>query len=67
MKQSEIKELSAVELQDRLTEEKLSLTKMKMGHSISPMENPLQIRSVRKTVARLLTEVRRRELQEESN
>lgn len=67
MKQSEIKELSAVELQERLAEEKLSLTKMKMGHSISPMENPLQIRSVRKTVARLLTEVRRRELQEESN
>ena len=63
MKQLEIKNLSATELQDRLSFTRKTYSDLKMAHSISPIENPLQIRSVRKTVARLATELTKRELQ----
>ena len=63
MKQSEIKNLSAAELQEKLNQTKKVYADLKMAHSISPIENPLQIRSVRRTVARLATELTKRELQ----
>jgi len=62
MKTSEIKELTTAEIQERLLTEKEQLTRMKLNHSISPLENPLQIREARKTIARLETELRQREL-----
>ena len=62
MKTSEIKELTTVEIQERLLSEKEQLVRMKLNHSISPLENPLQIREARKTIARLETELRQREL-----
>jgi len=36
---------------------------LKMAHSISPLENPIQLRDMRRTVARLATELTKRELQ----
>jgi large subunit ribosomal protein L29 len=36
---------------------------MKLGHKVTPLENPLQIRDVRRTVARLNTELKKRESQ----
>ena len=63
MKQSEIKDLSAAALQEKLSQTKKTFTDLKMAHAISPIANPLQIRSVRKTVARLATELSKRELQ----
>lgn len=63
MKQSEIKEFSVEQLKDKLAESKKKYSDLKMAHSISPIENPLQIRSVRKDVARLATEITKRELQ----
>ena len=36
---------------------------LKIAHAISPIENPLQIRSLRRTVARIATEITKRELQ----
>ena len=62
MKQSEIKNLSVAELQERLVATKKKYNDLKMAHSLSPIENPLQIRSVRKVVARLATEITNREL-----
>lgn len=62
MKTSEIKELTTAEIQERLLTEKEQLLRMKLNHSISPLDNPLQIREARKTIARLLTELRKREL-----
>ncbi|MES2588976.1 MAG: 50S ribosomal protein L29 [Bacteroidota bacterium] len=63
MKQIEITQLSDVDLRSRigLFEEKYS--KMKLAHSVTPMENPLQIRSMRKTIARLHTELTKRNIQ----
>jgi large subunit ribosomal protein L29 len=63
MKQKEIKNLSAAELQEKLNQTKKAYADLKMAHAISPIENPLQIRSVRRTVARLATELTKRELQ----
>ena len=61
MKQSEIKNLSIAELQERLSNTKKSYNDLKMAHAISPIQNPLQIRSVRRSVARLTTELSKRE------
>ena len=63
MKQSEIKELSVAELQEKLTALKKSSTDLKMAHVISPLENPIQLRDLRKTVARIATELTKREVQ----
>jgi large subunit ribosomal protein L29 len=63
MKQTEIKNLSAAELQEKLNQTKKAYADLKMAHAISPIENPLQIRSVRRSVARLATELTKRELQ----
>ena len=63
MKQSEIKDLSAAELQEKLSQTKKTYSDLKMAHAISPIENPLQIRGVRRTVARLTTELTKRQQQ----
>jgi large subunit ribosomal protein L29 len=63
MKQSEIKELSTAELQEKLSDTKKTYVDLKMTHAISPLENPFQLRSVRRSVARLATELTKREVQ----
>lgn len=63
MKQSEIKELSVAELQEKLSEIKKSYADLKMAHAISPLENPIQLRTIRRNVARIATELTKRELQ----
>ena len=55
MKQTEIVKLSKEDLQDKLSEFQKKLEDLKMTHAISPLENPLQIRTVRRVVARLKT------------
>ena len=57
MKQAEIKNLSAEELQSKLAELKAEYQKLTLAHKISPIENPIQIRDLRKTIARLNTEL----------
>tara|TARA_B100000767_G_C19473286_1_gene413058 strand:+ start:448 stop:660 length:213 start_codon:yes stop_codon:yes gene_type:complete len=61
MKQSEIKNLSLEDLIDKLAESQKKLTDMRMTHAITPLENPLQLRDARKTVARILTAKTQRE------
>ncbi len=63
MKQAEIKELSVEELQQKLAELKKEYADLKMAHAVTPLENPLQIRQTRKTVARLATELTKRDQQ----
>jgi large subunit ribosomal protein L29 len=63
MKQSEIKQLSTEELQDKLGSLKKSYIDLKMAHTISPLEVPMQLRVVRRNVARVATELTKRELQ----
>ena len=57
MKNSEIKGLSQEELVAKVAEEKQNLVKLKFAHTISAIENPSRIKAVRKTIARLNTEL----------
>jgi len=63
MKQSEIKEMSVEALSEKMAEFKKQHADLKLAHSVTPLENPLQIRQVRRTVARLATELTKRENQ----
>jgi large subunit ribosomal protein L29 len=65
MKTSEIRELSTPELLERIDEEKAKMVRMKLNHTVSPLDNPMQIRHLRKTIAKMMTEKRRRELNKE--
>ncbi|HFB61583.1 MAG TPA: 50S ribosomal protein L29 [Bacteroidetes bacterium] len=67
MKQEVVKEMSTADIQDRLVEERKHLTKLKLNHAVSPLENPQVIVESKKTIARMLTELRRRELEEKNN
>ena len=62
MKTAEVKKLVDKEIVERLESEKATLDKLKLSHAISPLDNPSQIRETRKTIARLETELRQREI-----
>ncbi|OYT17524.1 MAG: 50S ribosomal protein L29 [Bacteroidetes bacterium 4572_77] len=64
MKNSEIKELSTSDIQEKLEDHKMVLNKTRLNHAISPLENPNVISGYKKTIARLQTELRSRELAE---
>lgn len=48
------------ELKARITEEEMRLKKMKFAHAITPLENPMSIRALRKDIARLKTELKKK-------
>ena len=60
MKQKEVIEMSIDELNEKLTSLKKELSEMKMTHAVSPIENPLQIRNIRRTIARINSELSKR-------
>ena len=64
MKNKVIQELSDEELIERLEEERKHLVKMKLNNAVSTIENPNKIRQFKKTIARMMTELRKREIEE---
>ncbi len=64
MKQEVIRELSTAELTERLDEERKQLNKLKLNHAVSPLENPNKIKTYRRTIARMVTELRSRQLKD---
>jgi large subunit ribosomal protein L29 len=64
MEQEVIRELSTADLKERLDDESKQLIKLKINHAVSPLENPNKIKAYRKTIARIKTELRKRELEE---
>jgi len=64
MKTAEVKELSTKEIKERIEDGKSMLVKMKLNHHISPMDNTLKIRSTRRIIAKLITELHSRETKE---
>ncbi len=67
MKISEIRELSTPDILERIDTEKTMLIRMKLNHAITPLDNPQKVKDVKLTIARLLTELRIRELNKKSN
>jgi len=63
MKQSEIKETPVEDLQEKFKDLKKNYADLKMAHAISPLENPIQLRKLRRTVARIATEITKRAIQ----
>ncbi len=61
-KGTELKDLTLVELQDKLQDTRSTLDKLRFNHTVSPIDNPMQLRTRKKEVARILTELRKREL-----
>lgn len=62
MKIAEVRKLATNELAERIEAEVANYNQLKLTHSISPLENPAQIKSARRTIARLKAELRQREL-----
>ena len=60
MKKAEIKELGSKELQERL--DVAALNQLEITHSISPLDSPAKITHERRMIARMKTELRKREL-----
>lgn len=61
MKNADIKNLSNEDLKVQLAETKANFNKMRLAHRISPVENPIQIKDLRRTIARLNTELTNRQ------
>ncbi len=57
-----LKDLTDSDLHARIQEDKLRLKKLEFAHAISPLENPMTIRGVRKDIARIQTELQKRKL-----
>ena len=58
---------SLEELREMLNNTQVDLNKMRMSHRTAEIENPVEIRTVRRNVARILTEIKKRELQDNTN
>ena len=55
-----IQTLSEGDLKARISEDELRLKKLEFAHAISPLENPMNIRGLRREIARLKTELKSR-------
>ncbi|MDO4929513.1 MAG: 50S ribosomal protein L29 [Bacteroidales bacterium] len=62
MKIAEIRQIPANELAERLDAEVAKYNQMLLNHSVSPLENPSQIKATRRTIARMKTVLREIEL-----
>ena len=57
-----IQSLNEQDLQARIQEDELRLKKHEYAHAISPLENPMSIRGLRREIARLKTELKKKQL-----
>ena len=62
MKIAEIREIATNELAERIESEVANYNQMVLNHSISPLDNPAQIKKLRRTIARMKAELHQREL-----
>ena len=58
-----IRDMNEQDLKARIQEDEMRLKKLEFSHAISPLENPMSIRSLRKELARLKTELQKRTLE----
>lgn len=62
MKISEIRQIPVAELAERIADEVAKYNQLLLNHSISPLDNPSQIKEARRTIARMKTVLRESEL-----
>ncbi|MBR1871773.1 MAG: 50S ribosomal protein L29 [Bacteroidales bacterium] len=63
MKISEVREMSAADLRDRIAVEKANLDTMRINHAISPLEDTSKFKKTRKDIARMITVLAEKEKQ----
>ncbi|MCH5305467.1 MAG: 50S ribosomal protein L29 [Rikenella sp.] len=61
MKTTEIRELTAAEIIERVETEKANLLKAKLNHAVSPAENSTVLKNMRRDIARMLTILREKQ------
>jgi large subunit ribosomal protein L29 len=66
MNTKEIRQLSTVDLVEKLREERAMLQKMKFSHAVSPLENPMKLLASRRLIARYLTELNSRNREQQA-
>ena len=64
MKAAELRELTIKELEERIDNERNLLTKQRLNHAISQLDNPQKIGETRRNVARMLTVLRQKKMNE---
>ena len=67
MKASEIREMSADELNAKLIALKAELFTLRFQHAVNQLENPMRSKAVKKDIARVNTLLRERELKDSAN
>ena len=60
--QKSIHGMNEQDLKARIKEDELRLKKLQFAHSISPLENPVSIRGLRRDIARLKTELKKKKI-----
>jgi large subunit ribosomal protein L29 len=65
MKSTELRKLNDADLSKKLDELKAELFNLRFQHAINQLDNPLRIKDVKRDIARVLTEIRARELSAE--
>ncbi len=60
MKMSEIRNMDIAELKERLADYKKKYDSLTLSHAVTPLENPMEIRKMRRTIARMMTELNQR-------
>ena len=59
--QKSLRDINDADLKAKISEDQLRLKKMQFAHAMTPIENPMSIRGVRKDIARMQTELKKRE------
>ncbi len=62
IKKEDLNQLSIEDLKQRLHDDNDRMVKLRFNHAVNPIDNPAQLRYLRREIARLKTEVRKREL-----
>ncbi len=62
MKKEEIREMSTADLTERLAAMEKDYLQLRINHAVTPVDNPAKITADRRMIARVKTELRRREL-----
>ncbi len=62
MKKQDLSDITTADLQERLDTEEVNYVQLRINHAISPIENPSQIKPLRRQIARIKTELRKREI-----
>ncbi|MBM3443529.1 MAG: 50S ribosomal protein L29 [Bacteroidetes bacterium] len=55
-----ISSLSEADIKAKISEDELRLKKMQFAHAITPLENPMSLRDLRRDLARMKSELKKR-------